>query len=619
MKATVPIGGALTCSSLMLARCIDNTPCTKDNLLFLNTWSCNPNVGTIPADTAFVCLIVPLFMHQMLKLEFRQTAVLWLICFGSVLISTIFLMDGNVSFWTTLCGASTLLLIVEGETFAASRYFTRLKEVMLVREVAESKQTTAVLRERQKIIRRVSHEMRSPLFVMTSALESIQELSLSGSKADPREALREIAELCAYCMRSREIAVESLDEVLLLDKVQSNNLTLNPEEVELAEYLAPLLTYFKSTVTRNKELKWALQDETAGSKVFVELDKRLFKQVLMNVIANAVKFSPVRGTITLRLLLVDGPATGEEKSSSLVVELEDEGVGIAAEHISNMFNEGYQISPNKTQSGGGSGYGLYICKEIISRHAGALLWVESPGLGLGTKFIIKIPVRANHSIASSELKSSEKSVSISPFASVAAAAAAVSEVSPVPAPLEPSTAVAASVAPPMRNAYGSFIATLSHSPAILSGLCILVVDDSDMVRKMIRRMLENALERIELIEAVDGQDAVDKVKANHHIAGIIMDNMMPRLNGIEAINELKAMSFSGFIIGATGNTQHTDFHNAGVPIVLKKPFSRELLVSALCQSYVSRPTLAPATSPEGSSSSRPPAQIDIVVRNAEST
>jgi CheY-like chemotaxis protein len=168
----------------------------------------------------------------------------------------------------------------------------------------------------------------------------------------------------------------------------------------------------------------------------------------------------------------------------------------------------------------------------------------------------------------------------------------------------------------MRNAYGSFIATLSHSPAILSGLCILVVDDSDMVRKMIRRMLENALERIELIEAVDGQDAVDLVKTNHHIAGIIMDNMMPRLNGIEAINELKALKFSGFIIGATGNTEHTDFHSAGVQIVLKKPFSRELLVSALCQSYVSRPTLAPD---QGSSSSRPPAQIDIVVRNAEST
>ena len=109
---------------------------------------------------------------------------------------------------------------------------------------------------------------------------------------------------------------------------------------------------------------------------------------------------------------------------------------------------------------------------------------------------------------------------------------------------------------------------------------------------MLRNMLSRGLNLAEIVEAVDGLEAVEIVKQRtSDISGVIMDNQMPRLGGIEAIKQLRELSFKGFVIGATGNAEHSDFHREGVDIVLKKPFLRDQLKAALCDAHVKRPTL----------------------------
>lgn len=566
MKNMVPIGGALTCSSLMLARCFNNKPCTHHELRFLNTWSCNP-YNSVPADTAFVCLIVPLFMFQMLKLEFRFAVFLWVICYGSVLASTIWLRDLNVSFWTSLCGASTLLLIVEGETSVALRFFARTKEVQLMKEVSASRQSAAIFRERQKLLRRVSHEMRSPLFVMTSALERINELcSIPGN-------LDEIKELCSYCNTSRALAVDNLDEVLLLDKIQSNTLVLNLVVVDLRDYLNPQIDFFRNAVIQNKSLAFTYDDSDlgAGNDVRVLLDTNRIRQVLMNFITNSIKFCPVGGKVRVTVAM-----TKNTDPADIIISVSDDGVGIAQEHLGRMFSEGYQIDPQRTQSGGGTGYGLFICKDIIAKHPGGEVWAESQGLNRGTTFSIKLPV---YGVVAKSVNSAEQQLVVT----------ALKDTLRKPEEFPPQVVV-----PTSTTTSPSSPSSPSPDLDTLSGLTILIVDDSDLVRKMLRNMLSRGLNLAEIVEAVDGLEAVEIIKQrSSDISGVIMDNQMPRMGGIEAIQLLRKLSFEGFVIGATGNAEHSDFHREGVEIVLKKPFLRDQLKAALCDAYVKRPTLAP--------------------------
>ena len=120
----VPVGGALTCSLLLLARSIENRPCTADDLPFLRTYACNPlaEEHTFPGETALVVIIVPPFMQVCLKLDRVTTFIAWLLCWGSLVASTAVLQSYNVNFWTTMCGSSIPVVLYEVERQAIVNY-----------------------------------------------------------------------------------------------------------------------------------------------------------------------------------------------------------------------------------------------------------------------------------------------------------------------------------------------------------------------------------------------------------------------------------------------------------------------------------------------------------------
>lgn len=573
LRNLIPIGGALTCSSLMLARCISNVHCTSQDLEFFNTFRCNPNPGTIPADTTFVCLVVPLFMHQMLKLDFLMAFFLWGICYGSVVISTIYLQDINVSFWTTLCGGSLLLLIVEGETTAAFKFFVRMREAKQTKLIAEKVKLLAISRARNKLVRRVSHEMRSPMFVMASSLDFTMNICESrlakAEKVQPEfvEALREIKQMTEFCSESRRIAVETLDELLLVDKLQTNNLILCPKRVDFMGFLGPSLRYFQQSVCNSKSLNFLIDDQltckSSSSVVWVVIDESRMRQVFLNLITNSIKFTQPHGTITFRIMLVKREAS-HGVGSSVVIEIADNGVGVEPKHIPNMFSEGYQINPERTQSGGGSGYGLFICKEIVRMHQACEIWVESAGAGLGTSFFVRIPVAGDDINQQSETNS----------ASVAASLLSP-ELQKAFAPIDVASGLMIPLITPDENV--KIVTKLSEA-----NYAILIVDDVPLVRKMLRKMLVSVAPTLDIVDAIDGLDAVEKFESSKDkFRGIIMDNQMPRMNGIESIMELRKRGCQCWILGATGNSTHQDFHEAGVRCVLKKPFTKEELCTAI--------------------------------------
>ena len=127
----------------------------------------------------------------------------------------------------------------------------------------------------------------------------------------------------------------------------------------------------------NVELVLRSQDELP--RVAGDPDK--IRQVMANLLDNAIKYSPDGGRIEVELTV---------SGASVRVEVHDEGLGVPPPEQRRIFEKFYRLDPNMTRGVGGTGLGLFICRELVRRMDGRI-WVESPGLGRGSTFSLELP------------------------------------------------------------------------------------------------------------------------------------------------------------------------------------------------------------------------------------
>ena len=248
--------------------------------------------------------------------------------------------------------------------------------------------------------------------------------------------------------------------------------------------------------------------------------------------------------------------------------------------LESLFQEGAQFNVNELQAGQGSGLGLFISKGMAEQHGGALT-ATSDGLGLGTTFTLSIPLYY--------VPEQEVSDQSSPPSSRSELSAKVPEA------ISSSTSRLEHLLPDEENQamlFGpettTFPYTKTQIPASCTSACdvppvtplkILVVDDVASNRKLIARMARNRNHTVE--EAIDGQDAVEKFKQSTgpnndgaYYDVILMDYEMPRLNGPDAVREIRRLGCQALIVGVTGNVLAEDvrhFIESGANEVLPKP------------------------------------------------
>jgi len=117
-------------------------------------------------------------------------------------------------------------------------------------------------------------------------------------------------------------------------------------------------------------------------EVTVKGDKRLVKQLLLNLVDNAINYTPAGGGITLSL---------EKTQPSALILIEDSGIGIPQESLPHIFDRFYRVDKAKSREIGGSGLGLSICKWIAEAHGGTI--EVSSRLGYGTKVSVRLPLQ----------------------------------------------------------------------------------------------------------------------------------------------------------------------------------------------------------------------------------
>ena len=246
----------------------------------------------------------------------------------------------------------------------------------------------------------------------------------------------------------------------------------------------------------------------------------------------------------------------------LVIVVRDTGAGISEENQKRLFNEIVQFNPEKLQAGGGSGLGLWITHEILNLHDGAIS-VYSEGEGMGSSFTIEMPMTRRPIAPPSPTAAGSGSGSSGPVSALERQGTRCeTDGSEVRAPglffghESISHRSFDDVIPPDRVQLSSSVLPTRSA----SALEVLVVDDSRLNRKMLLKCLQ--ADGHICFEAADGAEAVAMVKERigHANGGngrpfdaILMDFIMPNMDGPTATKEIRALGYTSAIFGVTGN------------------------------------------------------------------
>lgn len=224
----------------------------------------------------------------------------------------------------------------------------------------------------------VSHELRSPV----TAVQGFSELLLSGQGSD---ADRQYWVSMMNGEASRLGAI--LDDLLHASRMEAGGIDLRMESVALRALVDEMTHKFAARVPGHRF-------PVAGdSDLFVRADPQRVTQILENLVSNAVKYSPKGGAVTVGI---------ERRGDSAVISVSDEGLGIPSEDLPKLFTRFHRVNRPEHSTVRGTGLGLYITKELVTRQGGTI-WVDSKaGEGSTFSFTLALEHSTPRSIEPSE-------------------------------------------------------------------------------------------------------------------------------------------------------------------------------------------------------------------------
>lgn len=224
---------------------------------------------------------------------------------------------------------------------------------------------------RRDFVSNISHELRNPLASLKAVIETLQDGTLEDRPA------------AEHFLRRAEVEVDAMtqmvQELLELSRIESGRVPLRLSPTTAAEIVLPALERLRDQA---KRAGLALEVEIASDLPRVLADAGRMEQVVVNLVHNAIKFTPAGGTIRIQARPAEGTA--------VLFKVSDSGVGIPAEDLPRIFERFYKA--DRARSGGGTGLGLAIAKHIVQAHDGRI-WVESKE-GRGSQFFFTLPAMA---------------------------------------------------------------------------------------------------------------------------------------------------------------------------------------------------------------------------------
>jgi PAS domain S-box-containing protein len=233
----------------------------------------------------------------------------------------------------------------------------------------------ALERMRTEFVSTVSHELRTPLAAIYGAAMTLRRSDVT---LDEEHRLR----LLDIVSGEADRLARTVNDILWASRLDTDTLNVT---IQNCDPLA-LVDQVVSAQEVHLDRAHRLRVDSATDVPLVAGDPDKVGRVLINLVDNAVKYSPDGGNVTVRV---------EGTGSHVRFAVADEGLGIPPAEQRRVFEKFYRLDPNMTRGVGGTGLGLYICRELVRRMDGRI-WVESPGPGRGSTFVVELPAAAGY-------------------------------------------------------------------------------------------------------------------------------------------------------------------------------------------------------------------------------
>ncbi|OGP13044.1 MAG: hypothetical protein A2052_04075 [Deltaproteobacteria bacterium GWA2_54_12] len=268
-------------------------------------------------------------------------------------------------------GKSEDIEISEGNRFFSVR-IVPIKDkadfslMLFLQDITEEKRVETIKRD---FVANVSHELRTPL----ASIKGYSETLLDGAM-DDRETLREFLRVIdRHATRMSRL----IDDLLILSRLESHQMTIVSSPIDLGELVTSTVKGFeKQSRDKGITLSAAVPDDLP--KALGDRDR--LEQVMVNLLDNAIKYTPSGGSVIVSAAREDGIVR---------VDVVDTGIGIPAADISRVFERFYRVDKARSRELGGTGLGLAIVKHIIQGHNGKLSVESAPGKGSVFSFSIE--------------------------------------------------------------------------------------------------------------------------------------------------------------------------------------------------------------------------------------
>lgn len=235
----------------------------------------------------------------------------------------------------------------------------------VVMDITEQKEDE---QRKNDFISMVSHELKTPLTSMNGYLQMLTSKAKKGDDAFAVSVLDK-------ANKQTKKMTAMINGFLNMKRLETGKISIDKQTFDMAELVKEAEEESLATISSHQVI-FAPVETT-----IVEADRDKIGQVINNLISNAVKYSPVGSTIHVACITLNNTAQ---------VSVKDQGVGVTPEDQLRLFDRFYRVENKETESINGFGIGLYLCDEIIRRHAGKI-WVES-ALGQGSAFYFAIPL-----------------------------------------------------------------------------------------------------------------------------------------------------------------------------------------------------------------------------------
>jgi signal transduction histidine kinase/DNA-binding response OmpR family regulator len=395
------------------------------------------------------------------------------------------------------------------ETFAGQSALALINAKLYRQLERQSAALEVASQHKSEFLASMSHELRTPLNAIIGFSEVLLERMFGELNERQDDYLRDI-------WSSGKHLLELLNDILDLSKIEAGQMVLNRSQFAVRESLEYCLSMVRERALKQRISLSLEADPQVG---VLDADRLRFRQVVLNMLSNAVKFTPEGGRVGVRASI---------RGQDLVVEVTDTGQGVPAEDRQRIF-DAFQQGARHPEQTEGTGLGLTLSKRILELHGGRI-WVESE-TGQGSTFGIALPVG-----------SSEPALTSVP--QVSQGSGLPTEMAPGPRPT------------------------------------VVVVEDDRRSFDLLRVYLEEAGARV--VSARDGEEGLDTVHRLSP-AGVVLDILLPGIDGWEVLAQLKADPATAAIPVVVVSMLDERGHGfaLGAAEYLVKPIGKDQLLAAL--------------------------------------